>query len=73
MGHARRSIRSGHWSRATSCRAVRARITAVGAVGSAGILVLGVVTAPAGFQQRENRDSHVAACGLYAAAGSTSA
>ena len=46
MGNPRRSVTSGHWPRATSCRAVRLRLNAVGAVGSAGIVVLGLVTVP---------------------------
>jgi hypothetical protein len=65
MGNARTSVISGNRARVSSCPSFRARLTGTGAVASAGILVLGLLTASPDVRGAENE---VAAVRLAAAA-----
>ena len=48
MGYARKSVSSGYPARVSACRSARRHVAAAGAFAGAGILALGLVTAPPG-------------------------
>ena len=74
MGNTRKSVVSGNCTRVSSCPSFRARLTGVGAVASAGILVLGLLAAPSdvhGGEQNEVAAVRLAAVAQFQAAPST--
>ena len=74
MGNTRKSVVSGNCTRVSSCPSFRARLTGVGAVASAGILVLGLLAAPSdvhGGEQNEVAAVRLAAVARFQAAPST--